>query len=64
LHEIDEKENVLFMKGQYADRECSICQTMIPGIEKICPNCKNRVGRENIDPEFPGSYKGYIKSKR
>ena len=28
------------MKGQYADRECPICQTMIPGIEKICPNCK------------------------
>jgi len=41
-HEIDEKEKVLFMKGQYADRECPICQTMMAGIEKICSNCKNR----------------------
>lgn len=51
------------MKGQYADRECPICQTMIPGIEKICPNCKTRVGRVSNDPEFPGSYKGWIQKR-
>ena len=52
------------MKGQFADRKCPICQTTIAGNEKICPACKIQVGRENIDLEFPGSYKGYIKSKR
>ena len=63
LHEIDEKEKVLFMKGQYADRECPICQTMIPGIEKICPYCKNRVGRVSPKQESPGSYKDWIKRR-
>ena len=51
------------MKGQYADRKCPICQTMILGIEKKCPNCKTIVGRVSHDPEFPGSYKGWIKKR-
>ena len=49
------------MKRQYADRPCEKCQTMILGIEKICPNCKLRNGRVSPDPEFPGSYKGWVK---
>lgn len=48
------------MKGQYAVRACPICQTMISGIEKICPNCKTRVGRVSKNSEFPGSYKDWI----
>lgn len=51
------------MKSQFADRKCPLCQTTIPGKDKICPKCKIQVGRENIDPEFPGSYKGCIKQK-
>ncbi|MHC1566322.1 MAG: hypothetical protein ACXQTD_00900 [Candidatus Syntropharchaeia archaeon] len=49
------------MKGEYADRECPECGCTVPGKEIYCPKCKIRVGRVNIDPQHPGSYKGYIK---
>jgi len=51
------------MKGQYADRKCTTCQTMIQRIEKICPDCKTKVGRVSYDPEFPGSYKDWIQKR-
>jgi rRNA maturation endonuclease Nob1 len=49
------------MKGKYADRECRKCKKMIPAEDKYCPYCKTRQGRENENPETPGSYKGYVK---
>lgn len=52
------------MKGKYADRPCTICKTITPGKEKYCPKCGRRVGRVNINPKNPGSYKGYVKEYR
>jgi hypothetical protein len=46
----------------FRDRPCTKYKTMIKGNEKNCPRCGLRVGRENINPEFPGSYKGYSKT--
>jgi Zn finger protein HypA/HybF involved in hydrogenase expression len=49
------------MKKQYADRPCEDCNTMIPGNEMNCPNCKLRNGRISPDSEFPGSYTRWVK---
>jgi len=48
----------------FGDRPCVKCKTIIKAEEKVCPNCGNIIGRENINRKTPGSYKNYLKDKK